>query len=102
VAIKENIFVSGADCRGGTTLDTSEFLHSEGPFITKLRAAGAVILGITAMSELAMGSVGVNVFRGTPRNPWDSKVRRACGGSSSGSAAALAAGLCGFSVGTDT
>lgn len=102
VAVKENIFVFGADCRGGTALDTSAFLHSEGPFIAALREAGTVILGITAMCELAMGGVGVNVFRGTPRNPWDSNVERVCGGSSSGSAAALAAGLCGFSVGTDT
>ena len=102
VAVKENFYVNGADCRGGTPVDVSDILAFEGEFIAALRRAGAIVIGITAMCELAMGGVGINLFRGTTRNPWDSRVARACGGSSNGSAAAVAAGLCGFAVGTDT
>jgi aspartyl-tRNA(Asn)/glutamyl-tRNA(Gln) amidotransferase subunit A len=52
--------------------------------------------------EFAFGAVGTSTARGTPRNPWDSTVERAPGGSSSGSAVAVAAGLCAFAVGSDT
>lgn len=102
VALKENIRVDGADCLGGTAVDVSDAFPSEGAFVASLRRAGAVVLGTTSMCELAMGGVGTNVLRRATLNPWDSRTPRACGGSSSGSAAAVAAGLCGFAVGTDT
>lgn len=83
----------------------SKLIH-EGPgtqdatTVSALRAAGAIILGLTNLHEFAFGPTGINPHFGTARNPWDpSKV---CGGSSSGSGSAVAADLCAGALGTDT
>ncbi len=68
--------------------------------VQRLRAAGAVLLGKLNMDEFAMGSSGENSAFGPTRNPWD--LERTPGGSSSGSAAAVAARLCWGALGTDT
>jgi len=68
--------------------------------VAKLRAAGAVLLGKVGMHELAFGITGVNPHFPPCRNPWDRE--RVPGGSSSGSAVALAAGLVPLAIGTDT
>lgn len=79
----------------------ADYIPSEDAFVVqKLKAAGAVILGKTNMHEIALGVTGVNPHYGACRNPWD--VTRITGGSSSGSAAALAAGMCLGALGTDT
>ena len=65
-----------------------------------MKKAGAVILGKTNMHEFAYGVTNENPHYGTARNPWD--LERITGGSSGGSAAAVAAGLCYGSIGTDT
>ena len=67
--------------------------------VTRLREAGAVILGKTNMHEWAKGSHSVNPFYGTPKNPWN--PAHIPGGSSSGSGVAVAASLCLASIGTD-
>ena len=61
-----------------------------------------VSLGKVNLSEFAYSGLGLNPHFGTPRNPFDAKIHRAPGGSSSGSAVAVAAGLAPVSIGTDT
>jgi aspartyl-tRNA(Asn)/glutamyl-tRNA(Gln) amidotransferase subunit A len=68
--------------------------------VKKLREAGAILVGKLNMHEIAYGLTNTNPHFGPCRNPWD--LERVPGGSSGGSAAALAAGLCGVSLGTDT
>ena len=70
--------------------------------VERLLAAGAIVLGKTHMTEFASGSWGTNSVTGTPRNPWDPQCHRVPGGSSSGSAVAVAAGLAPAAIGSDT
>ena len=72
----------------------------DGTAVSKLRAAGAVIVGKVNCDEFAMGSSTENSAYKKTRNPWD--ISRVPGGSSGGSSAAVAAGLCSASLGTDT
>jgi aspartyl-tRNA(Asn)/glutamyl-tRNA(Gln) amidotransferase subunit A len=64
--------------------------------------AGLVTIGVTNMTEFAYSGIGINPHYGTPRNPRDAVVARSPGGSSSGAAAAVAAGLVPIAIGTDT
>jgi aspartyl-tRNA(Asn)/glutamyl-tRNA(Gln) amidotransferase subunit A len=65
-------------------------------------SAGMIVLGKTHTVEFAMGSFGTNQHMGSPWNPWDLEVHRGTGGSSSGTGAAVAAGLAPWGIGTDT
>jgi len=102
IAVKDLFVVSGMPTTAGSAVDVSDLLTGEGSFVRKLRQAGCVILGKTKTTEFAFSGLGTNSVRGTPRNPWDSEVVRTPGGSSSGSAVAVAAGLCAFALGSDT
>lgn len=68
--------------------------------ITKLKDAGAIMVGKCAMDEFGMGGTGTTGHTGIQRNPWDTK--RMCSGSSSGSAASVASGVYPFATGSDT
>lgn len=70
--------------------------------VSRLKAAGAVLVGHTGMTEFAFSGLGINPHFGTPLNPWDKASARIPGGSSSGAAVALAEGMCALSIGTDT
>jgi aspartyl-tRNA(Asn)/glutamyl-tRNA(Gln) amidotransferase subunit A len=102
IGVKDLFVVDNMPTTAGSRLDISDLLGEQGSFVTRLRRAGCVILGKTKTVEFAFGAVGTNSVRGTPHNPWDSKIERAPGGSSSGSAVAVAAGLCAFAIGSDT
>ena len=102
VALKDLIAVDGMPTTAGSNVDVNDIIGAEGAFVKTLRRAGCVILGKLKTVEFARGASGVNRVRGTPWNPWDSTVHRIPGGSSSGSAVAMAAGLCAFAIGTDT
>lgn len=100
VAIKEIFSINGLPYGAGTKLDLSAITPPQGPFIASLKRAGCVILGTTRTTEFAAATINVN--KPMPWNPADETAKRVCGGSSHGSAAAMAAGLCAFSVGSDT
>jgi len=70
--------------------------------VSRLRRAGAVIVGKTNMTEFAVGTPGTNPHYGTPRNPWDRASERVCGGSSCGAAASVAYAMAAAGLGTDT
>jgi aspartyl-tRNA(Asn)/glutamyl-tRNA(Gln) amidotransferase subunit A len=93
------------DTAGVPTTVGSEFFKQRIPkedatAVSQLKAAGAVILGKTNMNEFAAGISGQNQFYGDAHNPWD--LSTSPGGSSSGTGAAIAAGLCLGGIGTDT
>jgi aspartyl-tRNA(Asn)/glutamyl-tRNA(Gln) amidotransferase subunit A len=102
VSIKDIFAVNGMPTSAGSNVDVTDVIGVEGNFIKLLKRAGCVILGKVKTVEFALGSSGTNYSRGTPRNPWDALDFRLVSGSSSGSAVAVAAGLCGFSIGSDT
>ncbi len=74
----------------------------DAPVVRRLEAAGAVVIGTTQLVEFAFGSWGTNAVMGTPRNPRDMRCRRVPGGSSSGSAVAVAGGMVPAALGSDT
>ncbi|MEM7545164.1 MAG: amidase [Pseudomonadota bacterium] len=100
VGIKDLFAVEGMPTRAGTRLDVSHAIGPEGPFIARLRKAGVVILGKCRTIEFAAGAQ--NVSHPTPWNPADPVVHRSPGGSSNGSATAVAAGYCPLAIGSDT
>lgn len=102
IGIKDLLAVDSMPVRGGSKLDVTSLAGAEGSFVKRLRAAGCVILGKTKTVEFAFGAVGISAPRGTPWNPADAEVKRIPGGSSSGSAVAVAAGMAPLAIGTDT
>ena len=102
VAIKDLFAVEGTPATAGSLMELEDIIGVEGSFVKSLKRAGCVVLGKTKTVEFALGITGVSTPRGTPWNPWDATTQRLPGGSSSGSAVAVAAGLCAFAIGSDT
>ncbi len=100
LSIKDNIAIQGVRTTAGSKTLSDWKPDHDATVVSRLKAAGAVILGKTHMHEWAKSSHTNNVFYGPSRNPWD--VSRATGGSSGGSAAAVAASLGLASIGTDS
>jgi len=99
VSIKSSIDVAGHRCEAGTKLRAGYVASTDAPLVARLRAAGAVILGVTNTPELLMAWETDNLLYGRTNNPWD--LGRTAGGSSGGEAAAIAAGLSAGGVGSD-
>ena len=101
VSIKDLFDVAGEPTRAGSKiLKDAPPAKADAPVVRRLRAAGAVIVAKTGMSEFAFSGVGMNPHYGTPGNPADRA--RVPGGSSSGAAVAAADHMCEIAIGTDT
>jgi len=99
LSIKASIDVAGHRCEAGTRLRAGYVAERDAPLVTRLRAAGAVILGVTNTPELLMAWETDNDLYGRTNNPWD--LSRTPGGSSGGESAAIACGISAGGVGSD-
>jgi len=100
ISLKDNIYSKGIRTTAGSKILNDFIPQHDAQVVVLLREAGAVLLGKANMHEFAYGVTSNNPHFGPVRNPWD--LARVPGGSSGGSAAAVAAGLCYASIGTDT
>jgi aspartyl-tRNA(Asn)/glutamyl-tRNA(Gln) amidotransferase subunit A len=100
VALKDNIATRNLRTTMGSLILRSFVPAADATVVSKLRRAGAIVLGKTNLHEFAYGVTSENPHYGAVRNPWDTD--RITGGSSGGSAAAVAAGLCAAAIGSDT
>jgi aspartyl-tRNA(Asn)/glutamyl-tRNA(Gln) amidotransferase subunit A len=100
ISLKDNIYTKDIRTTGGSKILKDFVPLHDAPIVTALKKAGAIILGKTNMHEFAYGVTNDSPHFHAVRNPWD--LERISGGSSGGSAAAVAAGLCFGSIGTDT
>ncbi len=102
VSVKDLFDVRGQVTRAGSTVMEGAPAAADAPPIARLRAAGAVFVGRTNMTEFAYSGVGLNPHHGTPAAPWDRAARRIPGGSTSGGAVSVSDGMAVAAVGTDT
>jgi aspartyl-tRNA(Asn)/glutamyl-tRNA(Gln) amidotransferase subunit A len=100
ISLKDNIYTQDIRTTAGSRILAKFIPQHDAAIVTKLKEAGAVILGKNSMHEFAYGVTSNNPHFGPVHNPWD--LSRIPGGSSGGSAAAVAAGLCYASIGSDT
>jgi aspartyl-tRNA(Asn)/glutamyl-tRNA(Gln) amidotransferase subunit A len=100
VAVKDLVDVGGMVTTAGGIILPNEPAAQDAPVVRRIRGAGCVIVGKTNLHEFAYGVTSTNIHYGTVRNPHD--PGRVAGGSSGGSAVAVAAGMCDWAIGSDT
>ncbi|KKB64712.1 amidase [Robbsia andropogonis] len=103
VSVKDLFDVAGQPTRAGSAvLADAAPATSDAEVVSRLRAAGAVLIGRSNMSEFAFSGLGMNPHFGSPASPWRPHERRVSGGSSSGAAVSVAEGMAAYGLGTDT
>jgi aspartyl-tRNA(Asn)/glutamyl-tRNA(Gln) amidotransferase subunit A len=102
IALKDLLHVKGRQTTAGSKSWLGRISDHTATAVERLVAAGMIPLGKTHMVEFAFGGWGRNQPMGAPWNPWDLSTHRVAGGSSSGSAVAVAAGLAPAAIGSDT
>ncbi len=103
ISIKDLFDVAGRVTRAASVaLPDALPAAADAPVIGRLRAAGAVIVGKTNMTEFAYSGLGLNPHFGTPLNPFDRRAQRIPGGSSSGAAVSVSDGMAFAAIGSDT
>jgi len=100
IGLKDLIDTAGTKTTCGSELFADRIPADDADVVRRLKDAGAVLIGKQNMQEFAWGGTSTSSYYGPVRNPWD--LERIAGGSSGGSAAAVAAGLCFAAIGTDT
>ena len=98
--IKDNYSTKGILSTGSSNTLKDYVPYFDATAVTKLKSAGAVMVGKCAMDEFGMGGTGTTGHTGVQKNPWN--LERMCAGSSSGSAASVAAGVYPYATGSDT
>jgi aspartyl-tRNA(Asn)/glutamyl-tRNA(Gln) amidotransferase subunit A len=101
-APKDLYSTKGVRTTGGSRILADSVPSDDATVVARLGRAGAIVLGKLNMHEFAYGPEGINAHYGDTRNPWATDAHRIAGGSSSGSGAAVAAGLAPGSLGSDT
>jgi aspartyl-tRNA(Asn)/glutamyl-tRNA(Gln) amidotransferase subunit A len=99
-SIKDMFYARGIRFTAGSKIFTNQISKVDANSVKRMKNAGAILIGCNNLNEFASGITGKNPFYGDSKNPWDS--RRISGGSSGGSAVAVATGMTLFSLGTDT
>ena len=103
VALKDLFDVAGEPTPAGSVvLAQAPPAEVDAPVVARLRTAGFIPVGRVNMTEFAFSGLGINPHHGTPASPWDRSSRRIPGGSSSGTAVAVADGMAAAGLGTDT
>jgi len=102
IAIKDIIDIEGRITTAGSASRLNHVAATTATVVRRALAQGMIVLGKTHTVEFACGAWGTNQHMGTPWNPWDAKVARTPGGSSSGSGVAVAARMAPWALGTDT
>lgn len=100
--LKDNFSTKGIPTTASCNILNGYIPSFSSEVANRLEEQGAILIGKTTMDELAMGGRGTNGHLGITYNPWDKSKTRLVGGSSAGSAAATAAGLVPFAIGSDT
>jgi aspartyl-tRNA(Asn)/glutamyl-tRNA(Gln) amidotransferase subunit A len=102
LGLKDLYDTAGIRTTGGSRILGQRVPSADATVVRRLREAGMIVLGKLNMVEFAYGPEGLNPHYGHARNPWDPRTHRMTGGSSSGSGAAVAAGLTPVALGSDT
>jgi len=99
-SIKDIIYAKNVRCTAGSKILSDYISDFDATVVKKMKAAGGILIGTNNLNEFASGITGINPFYGSSKNPWN--ISRISGGSSGGSAVAVAAGMIPISLGSDT